>query len=411
MRNAAYVTFICSREEAPAVACMSLVSCMPALEHVKLVLPGLPVAYDLNCLLEALAWCPHLDVLILSMLDDEEGNAPFPGVPAFAKLRSLRVLHLALSAVERHALADVVDALVSLPGLLELEIELFEPAILPEGLGQLKGLRHLDFLGLRSCTCEAGCLDLPNLLSLDFGDCEFADMEMLLGHAALQSLRRIDFSNCQGHPFAIDLVALPRLQWMGFGTLEPCHSDAFRDLAGLPAATSLLSSSLLHLNFSGRGLAWFPLAVTQLVTLLRLDASGDEFMVLPAAITALSRVTELSLGRVYSRADPLQLRETHPLDARALGDLSAFPALCKLDFSYCEVILCGSALGAVRHARLQCLRFSRSHPAPACMQVVLQLSRALVRLGRGSVLQVCFNKDEHSAFQQALQDAQGHAAV
>ena len=70
----------------------------------------------------------------------------------------------------------------------------------------------------------------------------------------------------------------------------------------------------------------------------------NEFAELPDGITALSRLTHLRLGRRTSYQDPLQLRG----NARALGDLSAFPALCRLGFEFCEVMLCESLVGAAQ---------------------------------------------------------------
>ena len=49
-----------------ALACASLVTCLPALEDVSLWLCPLNKD-DLWCLLEALAWCPRLKALDLSM--------------------------------------------------------------------------------------------------------------------------------------------------------------------------------------------------------------------------------------------------------------------------------------------------------------------------------------------------------
>ena len=85
----------------------------------------------------------------------------------------------------------------------------------------------------------------------------------------------------------------------------------------------LLSAPLPHVELSGLVLMHFPLALTQLAALEFLDASENEFVRLPAAITDLSRLTELRLGRLRSSDDPLQLRETHCLDARALGTFLA----------------------------------------------------------------------------------------
>ena len=150
-----------------------------------------------------------------------------------------------------------------------------------------------------------------------------------------------------------------------------------------------LGSTLLHLDLSGHALTQFPLALTQLVALESLVANENEFAELPAGITALSRLTELTLGRAGRQSkDKFQQHGKRPLDVRALGDLSAFPALSRLSFVYCEVIMCTSMLGAVRHASLASIEFCMSHPAPECAIVVLQLGHALKQLKRGKVLRV-----------------------
>ena len=156
---------------------------------------------------------------------------------------------------------------------------------------------------------------------------------------------------------------------------------------GLPAGMGLLSSSLLHLRVLGLLLPYFPLVFTQLVALKCLDASYNEFAELPAGITALSRLTELRLGRSPVLHGNV-LCEDEPLDVRALGDLSGFPALRKLDFQTCEIMLSPSLLGAARHASLATLCFRYAHPAPECMLMVLQLSQELRRFKRGSMLAV-----------------------
>ena len=334
-----------------------------------------------------------------------DGDASFPDAPAFAKLRSLRALHLAMAAVEPRVLAGVAGALAPLTGLVDLRIELYNYTVVPAALGQLKGLKHLDFTGLLACTLEAGCFDLPNLVSLRFEHCEFQDAEVLPSHTALQSLVRIDFSSeCQGHPFFVELVALPRLEHMGLATSEPNEGPARSPLARLPVNTESLS----HVNCSGHGLAHFSLVLTQLVALECLEASENEFAELPAGITALSRLTRLSLGRMSSWDDPLQLREKRPLDVRVLRDLSAFPALHTLLFSSCEVSMCESLLGAAQHPSIAALCFSCSHPTPECAPVVLQLGQALERLRRRSVLQV---DAWQSSNWKELRDAQGQAPI
>ena len=68
------------------------------------------------------------------------------------------------------------------------------------------------------------------------------------------------------------------------------------------------------------------------------------------------------------------------------GTCLASPRSASLDFETCEVVLSSSLLGAVRHASLTSLTFCLAHPAPECALVVLQLKRALMRVGRGHVL-------------------------
>ena len=157
-----------------------------------------------------------------------------------------------------------------------------------------------------------------------------------------------------------------------------------------------LISTLLHLDFNGQRFSHFPLALTQLVALECLDARENDFGELPAAITALSRLTELSLGRFTCHQDSLQEFERLPLDVHALGDLSGFPGLCALNFQGCEVKLCESLPGAVRHTKLASLSFVLAHPAPECLLMVLQLGQELKRLRQRSVLKLVehFDYDE-----------------
>ena len=108
-----------------ASKCASLVSCLPALERVVLVL-SLLTRDDLGGLLEALAWCPRLRALDLSVecFASSEGDLhwPLPYASAFAKLSSLTTLGLEFDEEKPFTLADVVGALVPLTGLVELDL-------------------------------------------------------------------------------------------------------------------------------------------------------------------------------------------------------------------------------------------------------------------------------------------------
>ena len=397
--NAAGVKVLRStRFDAEALACASLVACLPALVDVSLWL--LPLDRDdLWCLLEALAWCPRLQALDLCAdcfvagEGDGDLHRPFPYAPSFAKLRSLTKLTMTFFE-EPCTLADVVGALMPLTGLEELSLTLYQPAVVPAALGRFKRLQSLAFRGFSPCVLEAGCLDLPNLLILDFAECDFdEDAAELPGIIALQGLMRLEITGREGPRFFdARLVQLPELVELVLSCDIDilCNDDAGKwtpaHLLRLPADMGLLSSSLVHLDISGLRLTQFPLALTQLVALEGLGAGENDFAELSAGITALSRLSTLRLGRIVRPKNFLQQSEKGLLNAVALGDLSGFPALCNLTFSLCEVKLCTSLLGgAMRHASLACVYFDNAHPAPECRLSVLLLSR--VR-GRSSVVKV-----------------------
>ena len=409
-RNAAGVKAICPRTEKAASAWMGLVSCLPALERVTLRLAGRLAAEKLSCLLEALAWCPRLEELALFVsLAKVEGNSiaqPSPEVPSFANLRNLKTLKLVFWGKGPPTLAAVVDALVSLARLAVLVVKFIRtPAVLvPAALARLQGLEVLKLCDVRPCVLEMGCLNLPSLVRLQFHRCHFADTQVLLGITALQSLTHIEISDSVGPRFFDpQLARLPRLQKILWRTTTPCCGGTYR----VPANVGSLCSSLVYLSFRGHGLTLFPLALMQLVALEYLNASSNEFAELPAGITALSRLTELKLGRATPKEDQVQVHAKRPLDVRALGDLSGFPALCKLTFECCEVLVCTSMPGAAHHANLMRLIFCMAHPAPQCALMVLQLGRALKDLGRGRVLEVLNDSEECNTVDHGLLLAKG----
>ena len=429
-RNAAAVkTFTCSFEyefvytNIPTY--VSLVSCLPALETVDLCLPEATAPNESGCLLKALSRLPRLRTLVLSHEDpgcgqaedydegyESNSSAEEADTSDFATLRSLTKLALSFNEADACSMyftcsvANVVTALVSLTGLAVLDLGLPGANVVPAALGQLKGLRSLEFSSLHPCDFEAGCLKLPNLMSLRFFCCDFVGADMPLGVTALQNLTSITFSFCRGPRFFDhQLVRLPRLQRIDFSPgYRVYEGGASSWLFELPADMGTLRSSLLQLNCSAASLAQFPCALAQLAALEHLDASNSTFADLPAAITALLKLTQLVLGR----SDCCNAKQPHhkrPLDARALGDLSAFPALCRLAFSFCEVTLCESMLGAVRHASLTSMAFITSHPAPKCALMVMQLSQALRRSGRGGVLSFERDEIEGSDTEHAIQSA------
>ena len=305
-RNAAGIKRIRCRTYYAASSCASLVFCLPALEDANLLFCQALRPNELSCLLEALAWSPRLRALDLRMMWheewmlDEPAAAPFAAsgcASAFAQLRSLTKLALSFDIPELYTLADVVGALVPLTGLAELTLGFLTDVVVPATLGQLRGLRTLELHGLRSCAVEAGCFDLPNLACLVFRSCGLEGMELLPGVTALQSLTRIEFVGTGARFFDAQLAQLPRLQRMVYSESEPCPHGACGWLSGLRPPMGSLSSTLLHLDLSGHALAHFPLALTQLVALENLVADRNRFAKLPAGITALSRLTWLTLGR------------------------------------------------------------------------------------------------------------------
>ena len=403
-RSAAGVKLIRSHSQAAAAACTSLVTCLPALEGVELSLRTPVGREDLGSLLEALSWCPRLSALDLEMTNGihyipgpdeelEDMHWPFPA-PALAKLSGLTSLVLSFDDEDAYTLADVVSALVALTGLVKLSIGLPRTAdvqLVPAGLGQLKALQSLQFCCIRSCVLEAGCLELPKLQSLEFNACKIPGAEVLPDVSALQCLTRLEFFEGEGpvkfYPQLAQLSVLQRLVLSRM--LDLPYEELDLGPLRLPADMGPLSSTLLHLDINGHMGTRFPRSLTQLVALEHLNAERNGFAKLPAGITALSRLTELMLGRlsVYDE-DPLGEHGARPLDARALGDLSRFPGLRKLSFNSCEVMLCRSVVGAVRHASLVSLCFRDAYPALKFSPAVMQLAQELCRLGRGSVLRL-----------------------
>ena len=319
-RNAVGVKVLCNYcGGSQASACTSLISFLPALKNVTLYLyPLLRLRDDLGCLLEALAGCPRLKALNLSVQGfvagegDNDLHWPFPYAHSFSnsKMSSLTRLTLTFYKEAPCTLADVVGALVPLTGLVHLNLSLCQAAVVPAALGRFKGLQSLELQDLSPCVLEAGCLDLPNLLSLGFRSCKFSeDAEELPGVAALRRLTRVEITGDEGPRFFDpQLVQLPGLQHLALSCDIDLDDDVWTSAPArplrLPANMGLLSLSLLHLDISWLKLPHFPLALTQLVALEGLDAGENEFVELPAGITALSRLTELKLGRVLCPDDP-----------------------------------------------------------------------------------------------------------
>ena len=182
-RNAAGVKLVRICTPATISVCMNLVFCLPALEDAELSVRRPLVQNDLRCLLDALAGCPNLRALDLSMeefefIDHEELHWQESCKPAFAKLSGLTKLALAFdeSDVVARTLEELVRALASLTALAELSLDLpvvdqgpEAIAVVPGALTQFKGLRSLALYNLGPCVFKAGCLNLPNLQGLVLG--------------------------------------------------------------------------------------------------------------------------------------------------------------------------------------------------------------------------------------------------
>lgn len=265
-----------SNSAVSASSLVSLVSCLPALERCQSVLDKSLYSDNLCCLLEALAWCPSLTMLALLMF--EKVDVPlqlFPDALKFAKLRNLTRLVLCFGNIKlnHNILAGVVGALAPLKGLAELNIGVYTAfcspkyIVVPAALGQLKALRALSLGDFAPCDLEAGCLGLPKLERLVFQGCDVRGAKVLPGAAALQRLTNIEFSGGKGpHFFDHQLVHLP-LQRMVFQSCYPGWDARGGPLPRLPADMGSLSSTLLHIDFTGHGFKQFPLGITQLTAL------------------------------------------------------------------------------------------------------------------------------------------------
>ena len=145
-RNAADVKLIRGFDEHEAAEWTSLSCCLPSLEDVLLVLDGVLTRDDLVCMLEALAGCPRLSALNVSVdcISDTEGEG-FANASTFAKLRSLTKLYLRFDDGDPLNLTDVICALAALTGLMDLFLGLPQAAVVPAALGQFKGLQSVAF--------------------------------------------------------------------------------------------------------------------------------------------------------------------------------------------------------------------------------------------------------------------------
>ena len=120
-------------------------------------------------------------------------------------------------------MADIVSALVPLTGLAELSLCSAQAAVGPAALGQLESLRSLTLADFDPLILEAGCGDLPNLLSLYFvASCFGEDAQMLPGVTALQRLTCIEFWGHQEMPVLTLSLCSSRGCSAWFSRQSPC---------------------------------------------------------------------------------------------------------------------------------------------------------------------------------------------
>ncbi len=258
-------------------------------------------------------------------------------------------------------------------------------------LGVLRGLPHLTSVVLGphfplTCSVPAG---LSRLTELDIVSWKGVVFEEGLGMPGLQRLVLV-LHSLRFH------VQLPALQGLP-GLTELCVNDRVlvpRDLSPLRLLrkfcqlargeqalpwTPVLPESLTQLQATGR-LQAFPEQALALQQLTYLDISDNCFTALPAGVTALSKLQDLTLGfPKFLQSDD---DDSRILDAVALGDLSAFPCMTILRFSNCQVAL-PRDFGVRRHARLEKVLFDCAQPCRGLsLAALLALHRPLVGSGR-----------------------------
>ena len=398
-----------------------LLSLLPGLEAASVTVAaeaidqgdfGYDQSYEtisLGILVDALAQCQRLQALTLRYTANGMGIVPSAPVAslvsAFSKL-SPSLVKLDVSVCEFQLPPSIGPGMLGnvapLTGLTDLRLHVLyeatneaphETSFLTQSLSAFKRLHRLELSELRGLRLDAGCLELPDLASLTFDQCCFADSPAQLpGLGVLSCLTSLAFLSCDGlrSLSVCGLEQLPSLQKLVCAGGEWDRRTSFgRVWSNLPADMGSLSPTLLSLDVSIVDLAAFPLAVTQLTALQCLQAHRNSFSVVPAGITALGRLETLELGR---RGDPghtaTRRMPVKKIDASALGDLSSFPLLSTLGVARCEVKLSSAFGGAAGHGRLANLVFRNAYPAPECVVTVLQYRQELQRQGRGGVLQL-----------------------
>jgi hypothetical protein len=310
--------------------------------------------------------------------------------------------HLRICFLEEHSLYALGQAalpqslqrlkLLCAPGARQFRLN--EVKVLD--LARLRGLPHLTSVVLGpqfplTCFVPVG---LSRLTELDIDSWGGVVFQEGLGMPGLQRLVLV-LHNAQNHVRLPALQGLPGLTELRVNNrvlvprdLTPlrllrkfCHLA--RGVQELPR-TPVLPESLTLLQAAG-GLQAFPEQALALWQLTYLDVSNNYFSALPAGVTVLSNLQYLALGLSTSFAMGRSLHTLGILDAVALGDLSAFPCLTVLGFSYCQVAL-SHDFGVRHHAPLDKVLFVRARPCQgSSAAALLALHRQLLGSGHRGV--------------------------
>ena len=320
------------------------------------------------------------------------------GVPGsfcqyLAEARALEDLMLTIGsggagAHDEVATASVPQMMAGLAGLSRLRTLALKldnvggDATLPACVSHLAALTSLTLNGLRGLRCADGWARLPNLQRLVFYECGFAaDGEAALpGMGALASLTELEAFLCPGlHVLPASLWRLMRLRNLGHWGL--CNEQPAPYLPTSAPCFALLTDVTLN----NHQLRDWPACVLGMTNLTHLDQRNNCFEELPDAVSTLTALQMLYLGRRFTESDEIG----GALDARALGNLAGFPALGSLEFDHCSVQFCPSFQAAAAHPCLKELELVASYPAcGSSCGAFLGFVHALLQQGRAGVLQV-----------------------
>ena len=321
------------------------------------------------------------------------------GVPGsfwqhLAEARALEELMLTIraggaGAHDEVATASVPQMIAGLAGLSQLRTlgltvdNVCVDAMLPASMSRLAALTSLTLNGVSGLRCAPGWACLPALERLVFEECDFArDGEAALpGMDALASLTELELFWCSS------LRTLPASLWRLTRLRKLAHWCLFDKPPALylPARGPCFAS-VADLILDEHRLPAFPACVLAATGLTHLDLRGNCFEHLPDAVSALTALKTLYLGRHSPGVDD---EIGGALDARALGTLAGFPSLRSLAFGYCSVLLCPDFQAAAGHPRLEDLELATSYPAPgSSCGAFLAFVHALLQQGRAGVLRL-----------------------